>query len=143
MTRTLLTLLLSITLSQVFGQTGKLYRGTINKSIKITLYLEGLDKGSNADPIVGSYKYDHKSAFLLLNGYRNNEGSVVLVEQGSANFSGVFLGNFNGKSFVGSWLSADRKKNYPFELTEVALSLEQAKKFSEAIEVKAAQFRSY
>jgi hypothetical protein len=143
MARTLLTLTFCITLCQVFGQTGKLYSGTINKSIKITLYVEGLDKGTNADPILGSYKYDNKNAYLLLNGYRNNAGNVVLVEQGSANFSGIFLGTFNGKIFTGNWLSADRKKNYPFELVEATPSLEQAKKFSKAIEAKAAQFRSY
>jgi hypothetical protein len=141
--RILLTSLLCITLSQVFGQTGKLYRGTINRSIKITLYLEDLDKGTNADQIMGSYKYDNKNAYLLLNGYRNNVGNVVLVEQGSANFSGVFLGTFKDKSFNGRWLSADVKKSYSFELVEAAASSTQVKKFSEAIETKAGQFRSY
>ena len=136
-------MVLCICLSQVFAQTGKLYRGTINKSIRITLYLDGLDNGTNADPIVGCYKYDNKSAYLLLNGYRNNVGNVVLVEQGSANFSGVFLGTFNGKNFTGNWLSADHKKSYWFELVEATPNFEQAKKFSKAIEDKAAQFRNY
>ena len=143
MIRTLLTSLFTVFLLQVSAQTGKLYRGTINKSVKVTLYLEGLDNGTNADPIVGSYKYDTKSSYLLLNGYRNNNGNVVLVEHGSANFTGVFLGAFQRKKFLGKWLSDDGKKQYPFELAEVAESGNQIGKFKEAIEVKAAQFRDY
>lgn len=143
MIRTLLTFLLCICLSKVFAQTGNLFRGTINKSIKITLYVEGLDKGTNADPIVGSYKYDSKNGYFLLNGYRNNLGNIVLVEQGSANFSGVFLGTLNGKTFIGNWLSADHQKSYPFDLAEAAPGSQLVKNYREAIEAKAAQFRSY
>jgi len=102
-----------------------------------------LDEGTNADPIVGSYKYDNKNSYLLLNGYRNSKGNVVLVEQGSPNFSGVFLGTLLGKIFSGKWVSDDHKKSYSFELVEAVMSLEHAKKFNEAIESKAAQFRSY
>ena len=38
--RTIFTLLLLTIFTQVFGQKGKLYKGTINNTIKITLYLE-------------------------------------------------------------------------------------------------------
>lgn len=143
MTRAILTLLFSILLLKASAQTGKLYRGTINKSIKVTLYLQGLDEGTNADPIVGSYKYDNKNSYLLLNGYKNSKGNVVLVEQGSPNFSGVFLGTLLGKIFKGRWVSDDHKKSYSFELVEAVMSSEHAKKFNEAIESKAAQFRNY
>ncbi len=143
MIRTLLTLLFTVLVLQVSAQTGKLYRGTINKSVKVILYMEGLDNGTNADPIVGSYKYDIKSSYLLLNGYRNSNGNVVLVEHGSANFTGVFLGVVKGRNFVGKWLSDDYKKQYPFELVEVAEKENQIAKFKEAIEAKAAQFREY
>jgi hypothetical protein len=142
MIRTSCTLLLSILLLQVSAQTGKLYRGTINKTIKVTLYLEGLDIGTNADPIVGSYKYDNQHSYILLNGYRNDRGNVVLVEQESANFSGVFLGALHKKNFHGKWFSDDSKKAYLFELTEAVANEEQVKKFKQAIDAKASQFRS-
>ena len=62
--KTIFTLLLLTILTQTFGQTGKLYKGTINNTIKITLYLQGLDEGTNADPIIGTYKYDNKKNYI-------------------------------------------------------------------------------
>jgi len=143
MMRTLLTFLFTGLVLQASAQTGKLYRGTINKSIQITLYLEGLDNGTNADPIVGSYKYDTQSSYLLVNGYINNKGNVVLVEQGSANFTGVFLGAFQDHKIIGNWFSDDYKKSYPFELVEAAANKAQAAKFKAAIAAKARQFSAY
>ena len=48
------------------AQQAKIYEGVINKTIKITMYLQGLDEGTNADPIVGAYKYNNKKSYLLL-----------------------------------------------------------------------------
>lgn len=108
--RTIFTLLFLTILTQTFGQTGKLYKGTINNTIKITLYLQGLDEGTNADPIIGTYKYDNKKNYILLNGYRNNDGNISLVELSTANFSGTFLGTLAKNCIVGKWISANQKK---------------------------------
>ena len=76
--KAIFTLLLLTVITQTFGQTGKLYKGTINNTIKITLYLQGFDEGTNADPIIGTYKYDKKNDYILLNGFRNNERNISL-----------------------------------------------------------------
>lgn len=91
--RTLIILLVFGLTSRGFAQTGKLFRGTLN-STKITLYLEGLDEGTNADPIVGAYNYENRKGYLLLNGYRDADGNIILVEQDTPNFSGIFLDHY-------------------------------------------------
>lgn len=135
-------LLLTIT-TTVSAQVGKMFKGTINKSLKITLYLQGINQGTNADPILGIYKCDHQKDFILLNGYRNDKGNVVLVEQSSANFSGVFLGTLRNKLFKGEWSAADLKVRHPFTLTEISVTPEERSRFQKAIEDKGAEFRAY
>jgi hypothetical protein len=137
------TIILSIVLSQSFGQTGKLYKGTINHSIKVSLYLQNLGEGTNADRVLGIYQYQGQSSYILLNGYRNDKCNLVLVEQAGPNFSGVFLGTLTKSAFNGKWLSADDKKNYPVELLEAPLSKEQDDMFRHAIEERAKAFRAY
>jgi hypothetical protein len=141
--RTIVTLLLLAFAMQSYGQNGKLFKGTINGSIKVTLYLQGLEEGVNADPLLGAYKYDHRKDFILLNGYHNNDGNVVLVEQFTVNFSGVFMGTINKKTLKGRWISADQKKTYPFELVEMKATKEQVASFQNAMDVKAQTFRNY
>lgn len=141
--RTIFTLLLLTIFTQVFGQKGKLYKGTINNTIKITLYLERLDEGINADPIIGTYKYDNKKNYILLNGFRNNDGNISLVELSTANFSGTFLGTLTENRIFGKWISANQKKNYTFELTEIVATKEQINNFQNAITEKGNEFRNY
>lgn len=141
--RTICTLFMLSVVSQTFAQSIRLYKGTINNTFKITLYLQGLDEGTHADPIIGSYKYDSKKDYILLNGYRNNEGNISLVEMSSANFTGTFLGTIEQKRIVGKWISADQKKTYVFELKEIVLSRDQLNNFKKAINDKADEFRNY
>jgi len=141
--KTIFTLLLLTVITQIFGQTGKLYKGTISNTIKITLYLQGLDEGTNADPIIGTYKYDNKKDYILINGYRNNDGNISLVELATANFSGTFLGTLIENRIVGKWISANQKKNYTFELIEIVATKEQLNNFQKAITEKGNEFRNY
>ncbi len=141
--RTIFTLLFVIILNKTFAQTSRLYKGTINNKIKITLYLEGLDEGINADPVIGSYKYDNNKDYILLNGYRNNEGNISLVELSSVNFTGTFLGTLNKKRIIGKWISANQKKTYAFDLTEIVSTKEQLSNFKKAVTDKASEFRNY
>ena len=138
----LATILLSI-FSQINAQDGKLYKGTINGKIKITLYLSGLDAGTYADAIAGSYKYDSKNNYILLNGYRNNKGNFSLVELSTANFTGIFLGNLIKNKIVGNWISADQKRNYPVDLIQVSATKAQLTIFQKAIEDKGTEFNNY
>ena len=143
MLKTLLTLLLFTLFTNAFGQNAKLYKGTIGKSIKITFYLQGLDEGINADPIVGAYKYDNKKDYILINGFRNHKGNVILTEFATPNFSATFLGTMTRNTIVGKWISADQKSTYPFELIQTEAKKEQVDKFKQAINVKATEFRNY
>lgn len=135
--------LLLILPSLTFAQTAKLYKGTINYKIKITFYLDGLDEGTNADPVTGSYKYDKGNGYILLNGHKNNSGNISLVELSSANFTGTFLGTLKKGKITGRWISANQKENYPFELTQVVATQVQLTEFKNAIMNKASEFRNY
>lgn len=128
---------------QISAQTGKLYKGTINGNIKITLYLEGLQKGINADQIFGSYKYDNEKSYILLNGYRNNDGNISLTELSTPNFTGTFLGTLVENEIVGKWISADLKRNLPFNLTEIVPAKDQLNEFQKAIRDISNDFRNY
>ena len=119
--REIFTILLLIIFTPIFAQTGKLYKGTINSTIKITLYLEGLDEGKYADQIIGSYKYDNKEEYFLLNGFRNNDGNIILIELATANFSGFFFG----------------------ELIEFVATKKQLNDFHRSITEKGKEFRNY
>lgn len=126
-----------------FAQTGKLYKGTINHKIKINFYLEGLNEGTNADPIIGSYQYEKGKGYILLNGHKNNSGDISLVEMSSVNFTGTFLGTLKKNKITGRWISANQKEDFPFELTEVVSNQAQLSDFKHAIMNKASEFRNY
>lgn len=129
--------------SQAFAQKGRLFKGTINNSIKITLYLQGLNEGTNADPILGSYQYDNQKDYFLLNGYRNNAGNLILVEHSTPNFSGIFFGTFYKKVIKGKWTSDNQKKVYSFQLTEVLATKDLLSKYEKEVIDKANEFRNY
>lgn len=141
--RILIILLVFGLTSQTFAQTGKLFKGTLNNSIKISLYLQGLDEGTNADPIIGAYKYDGQKGYLLLNGYRNKDGNIVLVEQATPNFSGIFFGIVSGSQVSGKWISANQQVSYPFKIVAITANKEQLIQFQDAIAAKANEFRNY
>ena len=141
--RAVFTLLFFAVMGHVCAQDGRLYKGAINKKMNVVFYLEGLDEGTYADPIVGSYRYYNQKNYILLNGYRNNAGNISLVEQSTANFSGTFLGKIIKNKIIGSWISADGKSSYTFELTEVVPAGPQVDKFKNAIKEKADEFRAY
>lgn len=141
--KTIFSLLLLIIFVQISAQTGKLYKGTINGNIKITLYLEGLDEGIYADQISGSYKYDNKKNYILLNGYRNNDGNISLTEFSTPNFTGTFLGTLTENIIVGKWISADLKRTYTFNLTEIVPTKDQLNDFQKAIRDISNDFTKY
>ncbi len=135
--------LLLLAYTQIAAQSGRLFKGSINKSISITFYLDGLDEGTNADGIIGIYKYDTKKEYILLNGYRNNNGNISLIEQSTANFSGTFLGTLTKNKITGKWISANQKEMYQFELTEIKCTREQVTNFQKEISNKGNEFRDY
>ncbi|MFC4212960.1 hypothetical protein ACFOWA_17325 [Pedobacter lithocola] len=137
------TFLLLTLYTQTFAQTGNLYKGTINNKIKITLYLQGLNEGTNADQIIGVYKYDTNKDYILLNGYRNNNGNISFIELPNTNFTGTFLGTLTKNRIVGKWISANQTKQYPFELTEIVATKEQLNTFENGLVEKGKEFRNY
>ncbi len=140
----ILLLLLALTFSgTAFAQDKRLYAGTVNGNLKITLYLEGLESGTHADAILGAYQYAGKKDFLFLNGYANNAGNICLTEMATPNFSDVFLGTIVKNRIAGFWTSADGKNRYPFTLVQVEALPAEMTRFEEAIEKIGVEFRSY
>lgn len=135
-------LLLSSSIS-AFSQDKRMYAGTLNGNLKITLYLEGLETGTHADAILGAYQYAGKTNFLLLNGYFNNAGNVCLTELATPNFSGVFLGTLVKNRLAGFWTSADGKKRYPFALVQVEALPAEITRFEKGMEAISEEFSSY
>ncbi|WP_313376761.1 hypothetical protein [Chishuiella sp.] len=127
----------------IFGQTGKSYKGTINNSTPITFYVEGINEGTYADQIIGIYKYDNKEDYFLLNGYRNNRGDIVLIEQKTVNFSGIFFGKLFKNKITGRWISSNQKEDYNFDIHEVILSKKQIIELKNAITKKTNEFNNY
>jgi len=141
--RTLIILLVFGLTSKTLAQTGKVFKGTLNNSIKITLYLQDLEKGTNADPVIGAYKYDNQKGYLLLNGYRNTGGNIILIEQSTPNFSGIFFGLLSVNQISGKWTSANQMLSYPFKIVAIRADKAQIKQFQDAITNKANEFRNY
>ncbi len=140
----ILLLLLALTFSgTTFAQDRRLYAGTINGNLKITLYLEGLETGTHADAVNGAYQYAGKTNFLLLNGYANNAGNICLTEMATPNFSGVFLGTIVKNRITGFWTSANGKNRYPFALVQVKAIPAEMTRFEEAMKKTGAEFHSY
>jgi hypothetical protein len=125
------------------AQDKRLYSGTLNGKLKITVYLEGLETGTHADGILGSYQYAGKEAYLLLSGYSNNDGHICLTEMATPNFSGVFLGTIFKDRITGFWTSADGKKRYPFALVQVKAPPAEIARFEKGMEALGEEFRSY
>ena len=141
--RTLLLLIVLPFSIYASAQDKRIYAGTVNGNLEITLYLEGLETGTHADAILGAYQYAGKKNFLLLNGYFNNAGNVCLTELATPNFSGVFLGTLVKNKFAGFWTSADGKTRYPFALVQMEALPAEIARFAEAIEKIGAEFHSY
>lgn len=129
--------------AQSFAQNGKLYKGTIGNTLKITFYIENTTTGTYADPIIGAYKYDNQKEYFLLNGYQNHDGNISMVEMATANFSGTFLGTLLKNQLTGKWVSADHKKVLNFDLIEIAATKEQLALFKKNIKQKTDQFSAY
>ena len=141
--KTIFTILLFTIFNQTFAQTGKLYKGTIDNKFSITFYLENIDEGTYADPIIGAYKYENKKEYSLLNGFKNKDGNISLVELSTANFSGTFLGTLNENIIIGKWISANQNRTFSFDLKEIVATKKQLTEFRNAIERKANEFRNY
>lgn len=89
------------------------YEGIIgnNMSIKMSVYQLGKD-------IVGSYFYDSQRKEIKLKG-KAGEKEIVLYEYDeNGKNTGIFKGTMNTvDKIVGTWISADNKKSYPFTLS--------------------------
>ena len=89
------------------------YKGVIgsNMSIKMSVYQLGKD-------IVGSYFYDSQRTEIKLKGKAGEKEIVLFEYDENGKNTGIFKGTMNTvDKIVGTWISADNKKSYPFTLT--------------------------
>ncbi len=110
-----------------------LYKGTMNESIGISLYLkeQGNPCGGRLTMINGMYKYDTQEKWLLLEVSTDKQKEkYCLVED---NFTGVLFLEENGATFNGSWISPDTKKQFKVELNKTELDNETNSKLDEIL----------
>jgi hypothetical protein len=100
-----------------------LYKGTLNGTIGITLYLNEQEHpcGGNATIINAMYKYDNQEKWILLNVTTDQTKiKYCMVED---RFTGVLLLEESEDSFNGSWISPDSKKQFKVELESVRVKM--------------------
>jgi ATP-dependent protease HslVU (ClpYQ) ATPase subunit len=104
-----------------------LYKGTLNGTIKILLYITEQQNpcGGNLTILNGMYKYENQEKWILLNiTLDKQKKNYCMVED---NFTGVLFLEENNDSFTGSWLSKDTKKQFKVELKDQLLDVKFAK----------------
>lgn len=98
-----------------------IYKGTLNETIKISLYLNEQEHpcGGNSTILNAMYKYDNQEKWILLSVSTDQQKkNYCMVED---NFSGVLFLEENAISFNGNWISPDTNKQYKVELENVIL----------------------
>lgn len=104
-----------------------LYKGTLNETIKISLYLneEVHSCGGNLTILNAMYKYDNQDKWILLDVSTDRQKkNYCMVEDG---FTGVLFLEENEGSFKGNWISRDTKKQFKVELENQLLDIKFAK----------------
>lgn len=93
-----------------------LYKGTLNGTINISLYLNEQEHpcGGNLTILNAMYKYDNQDKWILLNVTTDlQKKNYCMVED---RFTGVLLLEEHADSLIGSWISPDSKKQFKVEL---------------------------
>lgn len=96
-----------------------LYRGTLNETVNISLYLNEQEHpcGGNLTILSAMYKYDDQDKWLLLSVTTDAlKKKYCLVED---YFTGVLFLEENGSHFNGTWISPNAKKQFKIELETV------------------------
>jgi len=110
-----------------------LYKGTLNGTIKIRLYLNEQEHpcGGNRTILNAMYKYDNQEKWLLLDATADKEKKkYCMVED---NFTGVLFLEENGNLLNGNWISPDAKKQFKIELEKVDLDKTTIEKLDEIL----------
>jgi hypothetical protein len=91
------------------------YEGTINNKYNIILHLT-----RRAGTLSGYYYYTSQNIPLFLSGSCDAAGNVLMEESTrKGEKTGRFTGRFTGAHHItGTWQTADKKKQFPFELKE-------------------------
>jgi hypothetical protein len=98
-----------------------LYKGKLNGSIKIWLYLNEQEHpcGGEMTVLNAMYKYDNQDKWILLNvTVDKQKKKYCLVED---NFTGAMFLEENGNYFNGHWISPDAKKQFKVILERLKL----------------------
>ncbi|MBJ2176455.1 hypothetical protein JBL43_19550 [Aureibaculum sp. A20] len=108
------------------------YKGTMNDSVSIVLYLRSTEHECSAEIMYqGMYKYDGINNWLQVNITQNDKKQFVMVDYG---FSGVLLLNKTAKGFSGVWISSDAKKKLKIELQKNEITKEETEKYEDIYE---------
>ena len=88
-------------------------KGTIHGNLNVTM-----DIAYDGSSFTGTYYYDKKGEPISITGSIDSSGKANITEDVNGNTTGTFIGEFSTSSFVGTWISSDKKNSFPFELKE-------------------------
>lgn len=89
------------------------YTGTINNNIPIIMSIYPLEKD-----IVGTYYYEDHKNVLDLKGKAGEKNIILYEYDETGKNTGIFKGTMSTvEKIEGTWISADNKISYPFELS--------------------------
>lgn len=109
-----------------------LYKGTVDRKMPVTLYLQQEENGCGGDPSYsGIYRYDNVSTWLQLSISKNDKNQYAMVEYG---FTGLMIVRKEGSVITGVWISPDGKRQLPVMLKEQAISPKQAESYKDTLE---------
>lgn len=104
-----------------------LYKGTLNNSIKISLYMIEQESpcGGDSTFFTAMYKYNNQDKWILLGVTTNLEKkNFSMVEDG---FTGALFLEKTEADFIGFWISPDTKKQFKIVLKNQLLDTKFAK----------------
>ena len=91
------------------------YIGTINNNIPIRMSIYPLEKD-----IVGTYYYENHRNVMNLKGKAGEKNIILYEYDETGKNTGIFQGTMSTvEKIEGTWISADNKISYPFELSYV------------------------
>ncbi len=97
------------------------YKGTLNGTIKIWLYLNEQEHpcGGNLTILNAMYKYDNQDKWILLDATSDTQKKkYCMVEDG---FSGVLFLEEDNNTLNGNWISPDTKKQFKVILEKLSV----------------------
>ena len=110
-----------------------LYKGTLDSTINIQLYLNEQESpcGGDITMLSAMYKYDNQNKWILLEVTRDRQKKFFCMVED--NFSGVLFLKESENDFSGQWISPDTNKQLKIELKKIDVDNTTIEKLDEIL----------